>query len=248
MQILGLFAVDRMRLGITEISEALGLHRATVQGLVRTLAQEGFLQQDKETRKYELGLKVFELGTIRARGLEINHKSSAPAYQLAKKIHRLVRIGILDDTSVLVTLDVYPRAVPLFSHQLAARAPLYCTGLGKAMLAFFPEEQINTYFRRVELKAYTGNTITDKARLLEELEGTRKRGYSLNREEHVWARASIGAPIFGGEGQPNAAICVIVEPSCLNSAQVEGLAADVMTTAHDISRLLGFSPKPMHRL
>lgn len=62
----------------------LGLKKGTVQGLVRTLAQGGFLQQDEETRKYGLGLKVFELGTILAASLEINGKSAAPAHKLAK--------------------------------------------------------------------------------------------------------------------------------------------------------------------
>ena len=75
MKILGLFSIAKPRLGITEISNALGLHKATIQGLVRTLFEEGFLAQDPETKKYALGLKIYEMGVVLAGTLEINQKS-----------------------------------------------------------------------------------------------------------------------------------------------------------------------------
>jgi len=78
MQVLSLFSLDKTRLGISEIGRALYLHKATVQGLVQTLAQEGFLEQDRGTRKYQLGLKIYELGVILAGSLEINQKASNP--------------------------------------------------------------------------------------------------------------------------------------------------------------------------
>ncbi|MFH1349502.1 MAG: helix-turn-helix domain-containing protein, partial [Pseudomonadota bacterium] len=79
MQVLGLFSLSTPRLGISEISRALGLHKGTVQGLIRTLVHEGFLQQDQETRKYQLGFKIYELGLIMAGSLEVNQKASNPA-------------------------------------------------------------------------------------------------------------------------------------------------------------------------
>ena len=66
MKILGLFSITKPSLGITEISNALGLHKATIQGLVRTLFEEGFLAQDPETKKYQLGLKIYAMGVVLA--------------------------------------------------------------------------------------------------------------------------------------------------------------------------------------
>ncbi len=135
VQILSLFSCSKPRLGISEMSRALDLRKATVQGLVRTLARDGFLQQDQETRKYQLGLKIYELGVILAGALEINQKASNPAQQLAKRTRRLVHIAIPDNYSALITMDAYPRSQPFISPQFGPRAPLYCTALGKALLA-----------------------------------------------------------------------------------------------------------------
>ena len=99
IQILGLFSLAKPQLGITEISRALKLHKGTVQGLVRTLTDQGFLEQDHYSRKYQLGPKVYELGIIRAGSLEINQKASIPAHQLALRTERLVRIATWDKNS-----------------------------------------------------------------------------------------------------------------------------------------------------
>ena len=246
IHILNLFSFNKPRLGISEIGRSLNLPKGTVQGLVRTLAYGGFLQQDKETRKYQLGLKIYELGTILAGSLEINQKASNPAHQLAKRTRHLVRIAILNDYTTLVTMDAYPRSLPFLSRHLGARVPLYCTALGKALLAFLDQKEINTYIKQVELIPYTSKTITLKSQLLKELRETRKRGYSINREEHLLARAAIGAPIFGREGHPVASICIVADPSQITGEKIQRLAKEVIATALEISQMMGFSPQFKH--
>jgi len=244
-RILGLFSSFKSRWGISEISEALKLNKGTVQGLVRTLTHERFLQQDGETRKYRLGLRIYELGAVLAGSLEINQKSSIPAHQLAKRTKRLVRIAILDNDSALVTLDAYPRSIPFLSPQFGPHAPLYCTALGKAFLAFLEQREIDAYLKKVEFIPYTLNTIIKKNQLLREVEETRKRGYSINREEHLLGRASIGAPIFGQEGKLVASICIVIDPIHLIGSEIEKLAREVKKTAYEISQLMGSYYRPM---
>src|SRR4030042_447465 len=84
--ILSLFTPRRPRLGITEISRMLNLPKATIYGLAHTLLKAGFLQQDPETRKYQLGLKIYEMGIILAGNFEINQKAIGPANKLAKSV------------------------------------------------------------------------------------------------------------------------------------------------------------------
>lgn len=247
IQILGLFSFAVPRLGISEISRSLDLPKGTVQNLVRTLTGEGFLQQDVETRRYQLGLKIYELGVILAGSLEINQKASTPAHQLAQRTQRLVRVAILDNDSALITLDAYPRSQPFLFRQFGPRAPLYCTALGKALLAFWDQDEFETYLKRVELIAYTSNTITKKNHLLAELRETRSRGYSINREEHFLARAAIGAPIFGRAEYPAASMCLIVDPKQIKGEKMEELSKEVMRTAYEISQFMGSSHRPMLR-
>jgi IclR family transcriptional regulator, KDG regulon repressor len=240
IQILVLFSLSSPLLGITEISRALKLKKPTVQGLVRTLLKEGFLQQDRETRKYRLGLKIYELGIILAGNLEINQKASMPAHELAKKTEQLVHIAIPDQDSCIITLDAYPRSQPFLSRSFGPRSPLYCTALGKAILAFSDQRDIKSYMKGAKLIPYTSNTIVEKNRLLTELEETRRRGYSLNQEEHLLNRAAIGAPIFERGGRLSAAISLVGDPIHIMGEKMDALATEVMTTAMEISRNMGF--------
>ena len=85
LSLICLFTHGSPRLGITEISKAMGLPKPTVHGLVRTLVKQGFVQQDPQTRKYRLGLKIYELGIVLAGSLDINQRGAGVAYQLASQ-------------------------------------------------------------------------------------------------------------------------------------------------------------------
>jgi IclR family transcriptional regulator, KDG regulon repressor len=240
IQILVLFSLSKPLLGITEISRELKMKKPTVQGLVRTLLKEGFLQQDRETKKYRLGLKIYELGIILAGNLEINQKASMPAHDLAKKTGQLVHIAIPDRDSCIITLDAYPRSQPFLSRSFGPRSPLYCTALGKAILAFSEPSEIDRYVKEARLIRYTSNTIVEKKQLQKELEETRRRGYSVNREEHLLNRGAIGAPIFERGGRLSAAISLVGDPGRIMGEKMDGFATEVMTTAMEISRNMGF--------
>ncbi|MBM4308705.1 MAG: IclR family transcriptional regulator [Deltaproteobacteria bacterium] len=241
LQILNLFSLNNPQLGITQISRELSLHKGTVQGLVRTLTNAGFLRQNGATRRYQLGLKIYELGVILAGGLEINQKASAPAHKLARQTQHLVRIAIQDGDSALVTLDAYPTPQRFLTWQFGPRSPLYCTALGKTLLAYLSRQEVEGYLKRVKLIPYTPHTITKKDKFLRELEETRKRGYAINREENLLTRAAIGVPIFGGGKCPVASMCLVGNPRYILGEDKENLAEKVMKTALEISLLMGHS-------
>jgi IclR family KDG regulon transcriptional repressor len=243
-QVLGLFTKAKPRLGSTEISKALGIHKATVQGLVRTLFKEGLLDQDPETRKYHLGLKIYELGMVLSGSLEINQKASGPAHQLALTSRFLVRVAIPDMNTAIITLDAYPRTQPFIAQHLGVRFPLYCTAMGKAILAYFEDEEIEKYLETTDLFEYTPNTITQKDELLKEIEKIRKVGYTINREEHFLSRASIGAPIFGANNKVVAATCIVGEPNRILGEEKNHVAQMITMMALTISQSMGFFPKP----
>jgi len=239
LQILKMFSLSKPRLGITQISRELGLHKGTIQGLVRTLTNAGFLQRDEETRRYQLGFTIFELGIILAGSLEINHKALVPAQNLAEKTQHLVRIAILDSDSALVTLDTYPMPQRFLTWQYGPRAPIYCTALGKALIAFLSKREIEAYLKKTNFIPFTPKTITNKNEFLKELEETRKRGYSINQGENMLSRAAIGAPIFGCAQQPVASICLVGGPGDILGENRENLAEIIMETALEISLLMG---------
>lgn len=243
--ILKLFSPRTQRLGITEIARKLDIHKATAQGLVQTLVSEGFLAQDPESRKYQLGFIIYELGVSLASALKINQISVDPAHRLAIKTGYLVRLCIPDQDSAIVVLDAYPRAKPFLYPQFGLRFPLYCTSMGKAILAHWSAERLEEYCSQIEFFAFTRNTIVNKQELIEELAQVRRKGYAVNREEHFLSRSAIAAPIFDSGGEVTAAINIVADPSRLLGDNVDNFAPLVVSTAMEISQYMGYYPAPL---
>ncbi len=243
MGMLLLFKRNRPALGITEISQDLGLAKGTVHGLVRTLTKAGFLQQDPESRKYRLGLKIYELGMILASTLEITDRAAGPTSQLAKRTGMIGKIAIWDGNSALLVLHIDPRAHSLFTHQIGPSIPAYCSALGKAILAHLKPEELDAYLDRTPLTPYTSTTIVDREALKADLEEIRRKGYSVDREETVLGFECIGAPIAGRTGAVEAAISLSGNVEQLfpkEREKTEALVRQLLITAAEISRSLGY--------
>ena len=210
---------------------------------MQTLAHEGFLEQDKETRKYALGLKVYGLGVALASSLEINQKSAGTANRLAASVEKLVRVAVLEGQKAIITLDVYPRSQPFLFRQFGLDFPLYCTALGKALLAYFDAKELKSYLEQTEPVAYTAATIVDKAKLSKELQQIRKDGYSVNRQEHFLGRAAIGSPIRNKDGKVLASIAIIGIPEAILGSNLKPLSSQVVVSAAEISHSMGYFPK-----
>jgi IclR family KDG regulon transcriptional repressor len=241
LRVLDLFSISSHRLGIAEISRELGLAKGTVQGLVKTLANEGLLSQDVATQKYQLGPKVYELGVIFGKSFEVNQKALILADDIAKRQKLTVRIGIWDRGSVLVTLNAHARVGIVPAGDFPLRVPAYCTGLGKALVAFFDQRELELYIEQTELNAYTPNTIIDKNELREELKLIKTLGYSISNEEHWLHRGAIAAPIFGRNDFPIASIALVGDPARFLGDEKDKLIIELMNAAREVSESMGYS-------
>ncbi|RJQ65314.1 MAG: IclR family transcriptional regulator [Desulfobacteraceae bacterium] len=242
LQILMLFSNRCPALGVTEISQALKLSKGTVHGLIRTLMQQGFLQQDQPSRRYRLGLKLYELGIILAGTMEINQKAAGPINQLAKATQLVVRISIWDGDSMVITSDAHPRPRAVLPHQFGPRVHAYCSAMGKAVLAFLDENQLRAYLERTELFPFTPATVTRKETLFADLEATRRRGYAIDREEAVQGMACLGAPVFQRGACVAGAISLSGGVARVLGEKLESHAEELLKTAAEISRYMGHYP------
>ncbi|MDA8140500.1 MAG: IclR family transcriptional regulator [Desulfobacteraceae bacterium] len=242
LTILSLFSSRCPVLGVTDISRAVGLSKGTVHGLIRTLVRQGFLQQDGPTRKYRLGLKIYELGMILAGTLEINQKATGPVNQMVKSTQLVGRVAIWDGDSVVITSQVHPRPRAVISHQFGPRVHAYCSALGKAVLAFLEPRQLEDYLKRTSLVAFTSTTVTRKDLLRSDLETARRQGFAIDREEAVQGVGCIGAPVFHYDGQVAGSISLSGAMPRVLGDKLAGLAEEVIRTAAEISRYLGYLP------
>lgn len=239
--IISLFCRSPQRLGVTEIAAALGLNKGTAWGLVTTLEQQGFLQQDPDTRKYGVGPRLFELGMIYIGNLEINVKGARPAQNLAARTGLTARIGIIDNGSVLITHLAVPRSEDYLSHQIGPRTPAYCSAIGKAILAHMTPAELDHYLGAVELVALTKSTITNRAALRKDIEAARERGYAIAREEMIPGLAALGAAVFGRDRRLVGALSISETPETVLGKRLEKLGYELMRAAADISREMGYS-------
>ena len=241
LQILSLFSNRRPVLGVSEISRSMGLPKGTVHGLVKTLINQGFLKQNT-SKKYTLGLKIYELGMILAETLEINQKAAVPVQQLAQRSQLICRVAIWDGESAVVTLTAHPRRHAALPHHIGPRAYAYCTGFGKAALAFIEESQIKAYLERIKLVPITTGTITSKKSLGVDLAETRKRGYSIDREESMPGIGCLGAPIFERNGSLVGSISLSGPVHRILGERKKEFVAELLNAATEISRGLGYFP------
>lgn len=243
LDILSLFTPSQPSLGITDMARLLGLAKPTIHGLVQTLADEGFLSQSDETKKYALGLRVYELGTCVVSHLRVNQIGGPAARRLARQTALMSRIAIWDRGMALVTLNQLPNDPSLPFTNLGPKVPAYCSAVGKAMLSTLPVDALDAYFDRTRMTPLTPKTLTDEGALRKELATVRSRGYALESEEYIMGLACIGAPLFDHTGRAVAAISVSGSPELLESKEVPAIATDVMRTAGEISFALGFTPE-----
>lgn len=242
LKILSLFSNRCPTLGVTEISRKVGLSKGTVHGLIRTLLRQGFLHQDVATRKYRLGLKIYELGMILAGTLEINQKAAGPVNQLVKTTQLESRVAIWDGDSVVITSSIHPRLRADISHQFGPRVHAYCSAIGKAVLAFLAPGQLERYLDRTPFVQFTETTVSSKSQLAAELKETRRRGYAIDREEAVQGLGCIAAPIFQYNGQVAASISLSGNVQRVLGEKMAQYAEELRKTASEISSYLGYSP------
>lgn len=246
MDILSLFGPGRPLMGITEMALALDLRKATVHGLVRTLEAGGFLEQDPDSRKYALGLRIYELGIVMAGNMEINQKGAGLTQLLAGETNHMCRLGLWYNDAVIVVLNALPSESGSLSYQFGPRVPAYCTALGKAILAFLPPGELDGYLERNELVRRTPYTITDQAELRADLQETARRGYSIGNREVITAQAGLGAPIYGRGGVVLGALTLSDSAERLMADGVEERATRLLSTAAAISRAMGHYPEIHH--
>jgi DNA-binding IclR family transcriptional regulator len=244
LDILFLFSGTTPFLGITEISRSLNLNKPTVHGLVQTLAKRDLLRQDTKTKKYSLGMKIYELGTYLSNTLKVNQMGAIPAHRLANATKHMARISIWDKDSALVTLSIIPGSTVWNYQHLGPQIPAYCSASGKAILASFPEKEKLNYLDNITFTSYTENTITDKKYLLEELNKIHRNGFAVDHEEYMPGLACISSPIFDHTEMPVGAISLSAIPEILfNNTKLEQITQEIKNTATEISCSMGFTPK-----
>lgn len=241
--ILDLLKENPNGLRITEIAKALNVAKSSAHRLTTTLNNFGYVKQDSETKKYSLGLKLVELGDVVLQSLDIRTVASPFLHELANELGETVHL-VIRENSEIVYIDKIesPQTIRMYSR-IGKRAPLHCTGVGKAILAYLPESIRNKIINEKGLQKFTEYTITTKEDLLRNLEEIRKRGYSIDDQEHELGIRCVAAPIFNHKNEVIAGISVAAPTFRFQTEMIETYANRVTKNASQISLSLGYHLK-----
>jgi len=245
LELLSTFSFREPRLSLADLAKRTGIPRATAFRLLSTLEQSGFLA--KEHGAYQLGIKCFVLGNIVAGGLDLRETAHPHLVALRDATRETTQIAILDHWQVVyLERMLSPLPVGFMRTRAGAILPAYCTGLGKTLLAFMPEDDVAAWASTQRFPAITPRTITTSKRLLKELRTIRERGYGLDEEEREKGVCCVAAPIRNHNGEVVAAISV-AGPSQRMPRELAGssVATAVMNAAAAISIDLGFVEGPV---
>jgi IclR family KDG regulon transcriptional repressor len=241
--ILRLLLDDMTELSATDISNRLSLPQSTIFRFLVTLEASGLVERNYENNKYRLGVMCLELGTAFLKNHDLRQQSLPILQTLRDACGETVHLGILENFhGVYVEKLSGLHSIGFMSSQLGGHFPLYCTGLGKALLANLSEEQKQKYFDQLEFQRFTQNTITDPKQLSEELEHIRRIGYATDNEEHEHGVACIASPIFKHDGLAGA-ISIAGPTNRINSKDnFQNLITLVKDAAKSISARLAGRP------
>jgi len=240
-QLLDIIAEESEEVGVTVLAKRAGLHKSTCFGLLYTLQHLRLVYQDPKTGKYRLGLKAFELGQSYTSNLDLRRLAHPYLEQLVRETQETVHLVLLEGDHAVYIDKVEGRHAMSIASRIGQQAKLYCTGVGKALLAFWPEEKQRQWLEQ-PLVAYTKNTIVDRGALMQHLREIRERGYSVDDQEIEIGLRCVSAPIFNAQGSAEAAISISGPETRINDDKLTEYAQHILKASQEISRQLGYRP------
>jgi DNA-binding IclR family transcriptional regulator len=235
LELLDHFTPERPELSLAEISREVDAHKSSVFRVLTTLEAAGFLEKDRQSGKYRLGLKILDLaGRVWGRH-DIRQIASPYMEELARETGEVIHLAVLDGADIVYLEKKGQGQVLTVATRVGGRNPAYASSMGKILLADLPESELKRVLGPGKLKKLTPNTITEMPRLMEELGRIREQGFALDNEETFPGIRCVGAPIRDSGGRVIAAVSVTVPLQRMSDERVRELWRLVTNTARMIS-------------
>jgi DNA-binding IclR family transcriptional regulator len=229
---------EKGELSVTNVAEQLGLNRPGSHRFLATLRELGYVEKNQD-RRYQLTFKILELGMKMANRFEIRQEARSYMQELSVAFRETVNLGFRDGLDILHLDKIDSLEILRMDSPVGSRVPAYCTALGKACLAFLPENELDVLLNGAKLKPYGPNTITSKKKLRQELEKIRNQGYAIDNEELAFGLRCVAAPIFDHTGLPCYSISVAGPAMRLTKKSIQQIQKTVRRVCSELSRRLG---------
>lgn len=239
MQVIEHLASEREGSSLGALSSALQLPKTSLLQLLRALEHSGYVQRHEGA--YRLGPASFRMGALITSSDGTIGAVRAVLQDLLERSGESVLLGGFspDRRFGVYTERLESPHAMRFAPAVGEQRPLYCTGIGKALLAFSPDAQASAYLRRVELRRFTRHTLGSRTALEDELARIRRRGVAISIEEMVEGGAAMASPIFEA-GDALKGCVVIAAPAARLRARSGELEALARQAGERLSKIFGF--------
>lgn len=232
---------DNGEMGLMELSAMLGLHKSTVHRLLMSLIYMGYAKQDETTQKYMLSYKVVNMASKVLDRTDVLQVAKPYMERLSDLSGETVHLVQREENNILYIYKIEAKVgtIRMVSH-VGMVHPMYCSGVGKAIMATLPEEEIQKIWNESIIEKKTDKTITDYARMQEVLSEVRENGYALDDEENEKGVRCIAACLYGHQKEVKYAFSISGPTSRMTKERVKELSVDMLKVQKELSRELGY--------
>jgi IclR family acetate operon transcriptional repressor len=239
LSILECLAGSEGGLTLTDIGHRVVLPPSTTHRLLATLEKMGYVYQAGDLGLWYIGLQAFTVGSSFLANRDFATHSHAYMRRLMEQSGETANLAILDGTEAVFIDQVQCRETMRTIVKLGSRVPLHASGVGKAIFASLPDDQIDALLKVKGLPRITENTIVATETMWAALRVIRQRGYSFDDEEHARSTRCVGAAIYDEHAEPLGAISIAGPSSRMADERVRQLGQVVAHVAEELTRHLG---------
>lgn len=231
-------------ISLAQLSALTGLHKSTTHRFLATLVQHGWVASNQQAEGYSLGPSFLSLCERAMSRFDLRSYAHQHLVRLRDNTGESANLGVLQDGEVLCVDSASSREPLRMSFEIGSKAPVHATGLGKAIAAWLPDEQLQPLLERITMEQFTPTTVTEPQRLKVQLHRVRQVGYALDDMELTNQVRCVAAPIFSSRGRVVGAISVSGPAFRVTLDRLDELSKLVTEAAREISASLGYGVRP----
>lgn len=225
---------------LQRLAQDTGLAKSTVHRLLASLVGLGYVSQDENAGRYRLTLKMFELSSGIVNSMDIMGVAKAHLERLAQRTGEAVHLVIRDGQDIVYIYKTESGPMRM-SSRVGLRSPLYCTGVGKAILATLPSGEVEAVWANSRPQKLTGRTVTDLPHLQAQLAEVRANGYAIDDEENELGVRCVALAIPGADGRADTAFSISGQTPYMTPERIRRIAALALDARTDILAGLGLA-------
>lgn len=238
--VLDLLGESDTPLGLAQVASSLQLHKSTAHRFLMVLERHHMVERTSNG-KFRLGLRLFDFGNRAIEQYDLRERAQPHLRRLVAETEETAHLCVLEQARVIYIDKIEPARSVRMITRIGSSNPVHCTSVGKAILAFLPEERVNDILRRTKFERFTPRTIGSAEALRAEIEKTHRRGYAVDDEEYEEGLRCIAVPLLDSQRFPVGAISVSGPSFRVTAQKLPSIANHLLQCVRGISADMGFT-------